>query len=301
MQKLGNLAPDQLSSQLKAGQLSIRVGPYVYRLQSNIATVQEGLSRLYSDFPLAPATQFIDFDIALQCRNIVDRVRGQCEFLFDQQTPFDVIPLAQAYAFLEWGMNWCVSIHCNEYLKLHAAVVAKNGAGIVMPGIPGAGKSTLCAALGLRGWRVLSDEHALVPPGTTDLVPLPRPVSLKNESIDVIKTFSNDATFGPLCHETHKGTVAHVKADKHADSHSCEPVPARIMLFPRYSADEPQQLSARRRADSFVVAAYHSFNYSVLGESGFYAMKKLIDNVECFDLVYNDLDWAIEQLDGLLQ
>lgn len=87
-----------------------------------------------------------------------------------------------AYAFLEWGMNWCVSVTANEYLKLHAAVVAKDGIVLLMPGLPGAGKSTLCAALALHGWRVLSDEHALVVPGTANIVPLPRPISLKNAS-----------------------------------------------------------------------------------------------------------------------
>ena len=116
-------------------------------------------------------------------------------------------------------MNWCVSIHANEYLKLHAAVVARGGTALIMPGVPGAGKSTLCAALGLNGWRVLSDEHALIPPGTAEVVPLCRPVSLKNESIALIESFSQNAVFGPVSEETHKGTVAHMKADLAPDSH----------------------------------------------------------------------------------
>ena len=84
---------------------------------------------------------------------------------------------------------------------------------IIMPGVPGAGKSTLCAALGLTGWRILSDEHALIQPGTAQVVPLCRPVSLKNESIEVIRSFDPGAIFGPVSKDTHKGTVAHMKAD----------------------------------------------------------------------------------------
>ena len=80
---------------------------------------------------------------------------GACFFFFDKKKPFDTIPTGQAYAFLEWGMNWCVSLHANEYLKLHAAAVSREDATIIMPGVPGSGKSTLCAALGLNGWRIL--------------------------------------------------------------------------------------------------------------------------------------------------
>jgi HprK-related kinase A len=200
---------------------------------------------------------------------------------------------------MEWGMNWCVSVYANEYLKLHAGAVARNHSAIIMPGVPGAGKSTLCAALGLTGWRILSDEHALIIPGTADVVPLCRPVSLKNESIDVIQDFDARAIFGPVSEDTHKGTVAHMKADLEPGSHDTRPLAARIMLFPKYSLNEPQRLSPRRRTTSFILAAYHSFNYSLLGEAGFQAMKYLIDHVDCYDLVYRDLDWALKAIEHL--
>jgi HprK-related kinase A len=200
---------------------------------------------------------------------------------------------------MEWGMNWCVSLHANEYLKLHAASVARDGSVIIMPGVPGAGKSTLCAAMGLTGWRILSDEHALIQPGTTQVVPLCRPVSLKNESIEVIRSFDSGAIFGPVSRDTHKGTVAHMKADLVAGSHDTGPLPARIMLFPRYSKEEAQRLGLRRRTTSFILAAYHSFNYSLMGEAGFEAMKALVEGVNCYDLVYHDLDWALQAIGDL--
>jgi len=70
---------------------------------------------------------------------------------------------------------------------LHAAVLEKNGRAVVLPGDPGAGKSTLTAALMLSGWRLLSDEITLVDRDDGLLVGLARPVSLKNASIDVIQ------------------------------------------------------------------------------------------------------------------
>lgn len=300
MQRLGELSTSDFHRRLAAGDLPVRVGPYVYNIHSDLPAVAQGLRALYGDFLLATPQQFVDYDVALVRGSPLQRLRGRAEFLFDRASPFETIPAGQAYAFLEWGMNWCVSLHANEYLKLHAAVVAREGAGVILPGTPGAGKSTLCAALGLQGWRILSDEHALVVPHTTDLVPLCRPVSLKNASIDVVRAFSRDAVFGPVSLETHKGVVCHMKADLTTDSHDPAPLPARALVFPRYSAGDGQYLRPRPRSESFIIAAYHSFNYSLMGEAGFHAMRHLVSSVPCYDLVYRDLDWAVQAMEKVL-
>ena len=299
MQTLGGLSGHALERGLRDGRLPLCVGPYVYALQTDQSRVIDGIGLLYADIPLAAADDFVDYRIALRQRGIVSRLRRQVDFYFDHQRPFAPVHRDTAYASLEWGMNWCVSTGANEYLKLHAAVVARDGVALVMPGVPGAGKSTLCAALGLSGWRVLSDEHAMIVPGTADVIPLYRPVSLKNESIQAICSFAPDAVFGPLSRDTHKGTVAHLKADLDPASHDTRPLPARVMLFPKYAKGEPQRLSARSRTESFIVAAFHSFNYSLLAKTGFRAMQALLDAVQCYDLVYHDLDWALRNLDGL--
>jgi HprK-related kinase A len=299
MQLLRHLAADEYSERLVRGELPLRVGPYIYNIQSNLPTVAAGIATLYADFPIAEPSEFIDYNIAIVRHGLLQRMRGEAKFLLDKKSPFDAIPAGQAYAFLEWGMNWCVSVHTNEFLKLHAAAVSRGDRAIIMPGLPGAGKSTLCAALGLSGWRILSDEHAMVRPDTTQVLSLCRPVSLKNESIEAIKSFSKNAIFGPVSKETHKGVVAHMKADLQADSHDTKYLQAAAMVFPRYARDEPQRLSPRRRTDSFILAAYHSFNYSLLCEAGFEAMKILIESIECFDLVYHDLDWAVNAVNEL--
>ena len=299
MQLLGDLATNELGQRLASGKLGICVGPYIYNIQSNVPVIASGIESLYSDFSLANSEEFVDYDVAVLFSSLLQRMRGKVEFLFDKRRPFDVITSGQAYAFLEWGLNWCVSLHSNEYLKLHAAAVSRDNFTIIMPGIPGAGKSTLCAALGLSGWRILSDEHAMIDPISTQITPLCRPVSLKNESIEVIKSFSSRAVFGPTSEQTHKGRVAHMKADLHPDSHDTNTLKASTMIFPTYSKDEIQRLSPRRRTDSFILAAYHSFNYSLLGDTGFEIMKKLINSLDCYNLVYHDLDWAVQALDQL--
>jgi len=90
-----------------------------------------------------------------------------------------------------------------------------------------------------------------------------------------------------------------MKADLHPHSHDAKTLKAQTMIFPRYTKDEPQRLTARRKTDSFILAAYHSFNYSLLCEAGFDVMKKLISNMNCYDLVYYDLDWAVQTVNDL--
>ena len=69
---------------------------------------------------------------------------------------------------------------------MHAAVFERDSSAVVLPGPSGVGKSTLCAALVARGWRLLSDEVAMIRPQDGLLQPYPRPISLKNESIEMI-------------------------------------------------------------------------------------------------------------------
>jgi hypothetical protein len=90
-----------------------------------------------------------------------------------------------------------------------------------------------------------------------------------------------------------------MKADMHPLSHDASPVPVRAMVFPQYSQEEQQALRPRSKSRSFILAAYHAFNYSLLGETGFEAMVKLIDSVECYDLTYRDLDWGIRAMEEL--
>lgn len=299
MSVLRDLSADQLGNLLGDGGLHLRIGPYAFCVRSPLPEVRSGLQALYGDFPLATHEGFADFHIALKPATGLLNFGRELGFFLDGQSQFGGIDKRHAYAFLEWGMNWCVSVIVNENLKLHAAVVAKDGVAMIMPGLPGSGKSTLCAALALSGWRVISDEHALVPIGTSCVVPICRPVGLKNESIPLIKAFSAKAVFGPTSEDTHKGVVAHMKSDLHPESHDTRPVPARLVVFPRYAEGEKLQLRRRTRSESFMFAAHHSFNYSLLSNMGFEAMTTLVDACRCYDLRYSDLDGALRAVEQL--
>jgi hypothetical protein len=66
-----------------------------------------------------------------------------------------------------------------DAIFFHAASVAVDGAGAMLVGPKGAGKSTLALALATRGHGLLGDEHACYLPATGELLPFRRPLGIK--------------------------------------------------------------------------------------------------------------------------
>jgi hypothetical protein len=296
---LGELPRDELRRRL-AGGLTLTTGPFRFRLQSRMESVAEGLATLYADFPAGDDAGFRDFHVR------IDRVRGprrwfkpQVNFWLDGHPPFKPLPADHAFALLEWGMNWCIAGHAHHYLLLHAAVLEYRGRTVILPGDPGAGKSTLTAALTLSGWRLLSDELTIVDRDDGLIVPLARPVSLKNQSIDIIRAFDAGAVVGIAAHDTHKGTVSHLRPPQASVARMAEKGRAAHIVFPRWRAGAPTRLSHRSKADAFMHAANHAFNYSLLGRLGFELNAALIDACDCWDFEYSRLDEALRAFEEL--
>jgi HprK-related kinase A len=296
---LGALSHGELADRLAAG-LSLQTGPLRFRIQSRLGLVAQGLSTLYGDFPVGDDEGFRDFHVRVDAVPGPRRwLRPQVNFYFDGGTPFKPLPASQAFALFEWGLNWCIASHAHHYLLLHAAVLERHGRAVVLPGDPGAGKSTLTAALMLSGWRLLSDELAMIDRDDGLLVPLARPVSLKNRSIEVIRRFDPTAMFGEVAHDTHKGTVSHLRASARSVAGMSEKARPAHIVFPRWQDGAAALLRPRPKADAFMHAATHSFNYSLLGRLGFDLNAGLIDGCDCWDFSYGRLEDALRVFDEL--
>jgi HprK-related kinase A len=299
--KLHQLQPGELQEHLRDAGVWLRTGPFSLRIRSRVPSVAEGLAELYGQFEVRhPREAFADFHVSVDAPNPLRRwVRPQVDFSFDGHLPFKPLPYGQAYPMLEWGLNWCVSMHAHQYLIVHAAVVEKNGGAAILPAPPGSGKSTLTAALVLSGWRLLSDELALIDRRSGLIHPLPRPVSLKNQSIPLIRAFSAEAFINRPSHDTAKGTVAHMRPPKESVRRQHEPAQPAWVIFPRWRAEAATSLMPRSAAQTFMFLAQNAFNYSHLGADGFRVGTRLIDQVACYDFAYSQLDEAVLAFDRL--
>ncbi len=289
----------ELRARLREG-LQLKLGPFSARISSDLAGIAQGISTLYADFPVETGNNFADFHVQLASPPGVRRwLRPQVNFYFDGQRPFKPLPLDQAFAMMEWGLNWCISGHMHQYLILHAAVLARGDHAVILPGPPGAGKSTLTAALSLRGWRLLSDELTLIDPETALLHGLARPVSLKNQSIDVIRAFASDAVIGSIARDTAKGTVAHLKPSTPSVASVHIPAKPVWVVFPRWEKDAGIRFGTMSKALAFMWFAEQGFNYNVHGETGFSVLTNTIDACSCYELRYSKLDEAVAAFDKL--
>lgn len=299
--KLLQLPQPELYRQLSGPGVWLRTGPFSLKIQSRFPYVAQGLTELYGQFEVRNAHEsFADFHVSVNPPATVRRwVRPQAIFSFDGMRPFKPLPSDQAFPMLEWGLNWCVSTQAHHYLIIHAAVVEKNGRAAILPAPPGSGKSTLTAGLVLAGWRLLSDELSLIDRKTGLLHPLPRPISLKNSSIDVIRAFAPDAYINRASHDTAKGTVAHMRPPRESVRRQHEPVRPGWVVFPKWEAGATTRLTPRSQAQTFMYLAQNAFNYSHLGADGFRVGTALIDQSVCYDFRYSKLDEAIVAFDQL--
>ncbi|MBI5256388.1 MAG: HprK-related kinase A [Burkholderiales bacterium] len=298
--RLGELAPAGLRQQLATGQLRLRTGPFVTAVQSRLPEVAAGLERLYDLHTLAPPEVFTDFVIS------VDRPTGprrwlkpQVVFRFDGEAPFAPLPGDQGFPLFEWGMNWCIYGHCHQYVALHAAVLERNGHALVLPAPSGSGKSTLCAALAFRGWRLLSDELTLIDPERWLILPVPRPISLKNASIEIIRSFVPDARFSEVVDDTTKGSVAHCRPDPEAVARSDEPARPGWLVVPRYEPGAAPQLVPLPKARALIAAVDGSFNFNIQRHRGFEVLTRLVDRSACYEFTYSRLEDAVAVFDDL--
>lgn len=267
---------------------TIRIGPFNVRLQSNIQSVKNGIDLLYKDFPRIEPDKFCDFYIRIySAGGFRFFFRKQVLFAFDQIKPFKPLPISQALHFFEWGLNWCISGYSHQYLIIHAAVIEKNGYALIMPGTPGSGKSTLCAALIQKGWRLLSDELTLINCLTGFISPIPRPVSLKNESITLIADAFPQTIFSPIVHDTLKGSVSLLKPPSESVSRTDEVAIPALVVFPKYKNQADMEIRELPRSEAFMKLADLSFNYSVLGPEGFTVLANMVDHCRAFDFTYD--------------
>ena len=255
---------------------------------------------MYGEFSVKHPDDFADFHVRVASPSGLRKwLKPQVNFFLDETASFNPLPREQAYPMLEWGINWCIAAHSHQYLIFHAAVIEKHGSAVIMPAPPGSGKSTLCAGLVSRGWRLLSDELALFDMKSGTIQPLSRPINLKNESIDVIKRFQPDAVMTAPVADTVKGTVALLRPPAESVRRISESATPAWIILPRYKRGAAANLTLQSKARTCQTLVEQSFNYDIHGRAGFAAITSLVDACYCYELVYSDLEEANHMFTGL--
>ncbi|MBI1395618.1 MAG: HprK-related kinase A [Betaproteobacteria bacterium] len=300
--RIGEVPGGDLARMLAGQGVGLDLGAARVRVFSDVSPLARAFGQVYSDYESVDAASFHDVTVAVR------RVRGprrwlrqQIEFVSDGELPFEPFPAVTHLPLLEWGMNYALTDRMVHRLLLHAGVVEKDGIGILLPAIPGSGKSTLTAALMCRGYRLLSDEFAVVSLDRDCVSPMVRPIALKNESISVIRSFSDLARLGPEFPKTRKGTVAHLKPTPESIDRRHDVVSPSIVLFPKYQKGAAASVSEVSSETAFSKLSVNSFNYEFLGSSSFDAVARIVGNATCRRIEFDDLGAAVSLVDELVR
>lgn len=297
---LGDIPRDDLAYRLANHGLGLRVGPLTFLIRTPLARLAQPLSTLYADYPVAEDGAFHDFSVVMRAaRGSGSLLKNKVEFSVGGRIPFLPMPMAHLFPMLEWGLNWCVATTMHCWLIVHAAVLAKDGRAVVLPGRPGSGKSTLTAVLAGRGWQLLSDEHAIFDPATRRVVPVPRPISLKNESIDLIRSIYPDAVLSPEVLDTHKGKIAHLKPSAASVTNVAAAVKPAWVVFPTFGQGASDELLPANQGESLIQLAENAFNYQLHGGEGFRLLADVIEASGTYHLSYGSVGAAADLIDGL--
>ncbi|WP_371187675.1 HprK-related kinase A [Thalassotalea maritima] len=279
---------------------SLSIGPFTTEIKTDVASVASMLERMYADFSPPSEESFIDFPVFIRSADGLRKwLYPQVEFFCDTFKPFKPLPRKQAYPMLEWGLNWCIANYAHQYLILHASVLVKNDKAIIFPAHQGSGKSTLSAGLMLRGWRLFSDELALIDMQSMQVQQCTRPINLKNDAIELIASESSQVCFSDVSNDTHKGSVALLKPS--TESLSGKPQASiGAFAFVKYQPGVKGSLNQVTASDAFSRIIDNSFNYHVQMHQGFEVVHQLASRLKAFDFPYSNFDDADALLSELL-
>ncbi len=296
---MGELSTPEVEQSLRGAGLGLGVASFRCWVRSDTGLLASPLRQLYQDYPvdLTPSG-FYDFRINLARTRSLPWKPHEVVFDWEGRSPYPALPLAQAHPLFEWGLNWCVATASGGHTVIHSAVVERDGLALVLPGQPGAGKSTLCAALALQGWRLLSDELTIVSQADGLVQAVPRPISLKGDSIALIGQHYPHADITAPVAGTHKGHVAYARAPGPAVAASFQAAPIGHVVFPRFSQGLELAYEPLTRAAALTELMKHTFNVGLLGSEGFTALAHAIGNAKCYAVDYGDLPSILQWVDA---
>lgn len=182
----------------------------------------------------------------------------------------------------------------HEYVAVHAGVVSHHGAGVLIPGPPGSGKSTLTCALVRSGSGFLSDEVSLLEPGSSWVHPFPRPVALSPASMDLLGLAPSQAAV------RFRHFECHLVADDLRLGSASGPTEVDLIVVPQLAPARPASAERLNGGEALQLLMEQCFDIVRLGGSAVKALGELVRGAQCFRLRVGDLPSAVEAVENLL-
>ncbi|GBL04224.1 HprK-related kinase A [Glaciecola sp. KUL10] len=261
-------------------------GLHSFRILGAPEHIKKALVELYGR---TDERKFADFQIRLNRNGLRKFLKPQVSIEIEGQQPFNPVPPEKLLPSIEWAMNWCVAAYEHNHLLIHASVVERNNKSIIFPAQSGSGKSTLSTYLALNGWHLFYDEMAVIDLKSQKTIPIFRPSSLKNESINIIAGLKKPINMSDVTVETHKGAIAHVMPHTRKIYQSLSPCKPCAVISISYRQGCNTEIVELDKAVGMSSMLLNAFNYSVIGSSAFDSMVELSNSVRFFEVTYSNM------------
>jgi len=299
---LASIGRREVRRALNKGTLRLHLGPFVTALRSSNRYLHDYFLDIYRDCPVSVGAGIIaDYYLRVGAPNVLRRfIRPQV--LPDPGFHFPTLPLPvhMAPLALEMGMNLSAALQCFRFTMFHAGVVAKGQDAVMIAAHSGGGKSTLTAAMMEAGYRLLSDEFAILRRDRVALMPYPRPVSLKNASIDVVREMAGEGALSKPLVGTPKGTVAYRRARASDIQAMDEEATPKLLIFPTFKENSSVVVSPVEPADAAMRLIAGSPNYQVVGRAAFETTMAMMDGLKAFEIRYGNTADSVKLVQDLL-
>jgi hypothetical protein len=181
-------------------------------------------------------------------------------------------------------------------LLFHAAGLAWQGRGLLLPGRIASGKTTLSAWLATRGFDFLSDELIFIPSGTNTLHALTRPLNVKAPARSVLRPYFDFDHHAAQLLSTPRGDLTPIDLLRPQNELSTSEI--KTIILPHYvpeAAFKLETLSPGRAAFTLVDTVVNARN---LPDHGLPELARLARSLPVRQLVYSNFAQIVDQLDA---
>jgi hypothetical protein len=265
-----------------------------FRIATNDLNVHRFLQGVFADLPDSAhaGARYQLINLGPECLD-----GGQPSFVlgFDGESVIATSWLPRVLAVLLWHVNReAVRTSAGEYVPLHAAAAVRHGIGVLLPAPTERGKTTTIAGLIQAGFGYLTDEVAAIDPQSLLIEPFPKALSIDRGSWAVLADLrppDGDPVTGQWQvppESIRAGAVA-------------SPTPVRLVVAPSYRRAEPTALHPVSRAEGLVMLIDSTFGFRDAPARNLEVLTRIVEGSDCFRLVIDDLDAAVELVDDLVK
>jgi len=270
-----------------------RIGPVPVSIHSNVPGALDSYHALYRAYEVAaPFPESLRIEVAAKRSHRTGRryyhIRGGDEEEFIVRSRSRILPHVEA------TINLLIARYLPDYLQIHASAVCRDGAAVVFPGKPGAGKTTLAAALFARDWSYCTDEFALIEPRTRLLFPYPKALSIKDGSLAILAAMGLPIDEQRTYTTDKKGSIRcldplSVRPDAVADE-----CPVRMIVFPEYAPGGVPTVEPISRAQAAFEMTRCCFNFLKFRARAVQLLADVVRPVQCYRLRTGNLTRTCE-------